>query len=305
MPIVFLHGVAARDGEPDAALWADIAIYLRRYVAPVLGADPEGVPIIKIYWGDLGVRLAWGGASLPGPAHLAAAREYRVRPLLDRIHQRDRWREVRRRSLWMPTHLASKAAARARHLMSAEVVEFLGDALIYFAARGTAAEPGPIVRRVLAGLESAQATWAARGGEPLVVFSHSMGGQIVYDLVTHFLPALRPDAGVRIDFWAAASSQVGLFEELKLFAVSDPAHGPGVPVPAPDPRYLGHWWNVWDPDDFLSFSVRGIVAGADDVPYKSGLGAGMAHFGILRQPSFYQLFGERLRAALAGQEPRV
>jgi hypothetical protein len=301
MPIVFLHGVAARDGEPDAALWADISTYLRRYVAPVLAADPEYIPISKIYWGDLGVRLAWGGASLPGPAHLTAAREHHIRPLLARIHKRDRWREVRRRSLWMPTHLASKAAARARHLMSAEVVEFLGDALVYFAARGSATEPGPIVRRVLGGLEVAAGAQAERGGEPLVVFSHSMGGQIIYDLVTHFLPALEANVGMRIDFWAAASSQVGLFEELKLFAVSDLSHGPDAPVPAPDQRYLGHWWNVWDPDDFLSFSVRGIIAGADDTPYKSGLGAGMAHFGILRQPSFYQLFGERLQAALASR----
>lgn len=301
MPIVFLHGVAARDGEPDAALWTDIATYLRRYVAPVLADDPEGVPIVKIYWGDLGVRLAWDGASLPGATHLVAAREHHVRPLLARIHKSDRWREVRRRSLWMPTHLASKAAAQARHLMSAEVVEFLGDALVYFAARGTAADPGPIVRRVIAGLDSAQALRTARGGEPMVVFSHSMGGQIIYDLVTHFLPALHPESNLRIDFWAAASSQVGLFEELKLFAVSNPAHGPGAPVPALDRRYLGHWWNVWDPDDFLSFSVRDIIAGVDDMPYKSGLGAGMAHFGILRQPSFYQLFGEQLGAALASR----
>lgn len=128
--------------------------------------------------------------------------------VLDLMLKRPTFYEVRRRSLWMPTHLASKAASRARHLMSTEVVEFLGDALVYFAARGTAAEPGPIVRRVLGGLEAAAGAQAERGGEPLVVFSHSMGGQIIYDLVTHFLPTL--DANARIDFWAAASSQVGL-----------------------------------------------------------------------------------------------
>ncbi|NTU83853.1 MAG: hypothetical protein HGA45_31515, partial [Chloroflexales bacterium] len=81
MPIVFVHGVAARDGQSDTALWAEIAAYLRRYIAPALSADPNGVPIRKIYWGDLGVRLAWGGASLPGAAHLAAAGR-QVRPLL-------------------------------------------------------------------------------------------------------------------------------------------------------------------------------------------------------------------------------
>jgi hypothetical protein len=298
MPIVFIHGVAARDGQSDSFLWGEIERYLRRYVAPAIAEDAAGVPISKVYWGDLGVTMAWGGASIPPPARLNRS-PHQVPPLLARIHSGDRWRELRRRSLWMPTHLVSKAAVHARHLMSAESVSFLGDALAYVAARGTAEAPGQITRRVLAGLEAARATPAAHSDEPLVVFSHSMGGQIIYDLVSHFLPAQRPASTLRIDFWAAAASQVGLFEEMKLLAASDPAHRPGSPVPAPDPRFLGRWWNVWDPDDFLSFSVRGIIEGADDSYYQSGLGVARAHFGLLRQPSFYALFGEKLRAALS------
>ena len=79
--------------------------------------------------------------------------------------------------------------------------------------------------RVLDALATARENQQARGGEPLVVLSHSMGGQIVYDLVTHFLPRLDRYAGVRIDYWAAAASQIGLFEEMKLFLASDPATG--------------------------------------------------------------------------------
>lgn len=296
MPIVFIHGVAARAGQSDAFLWSEIERQLRHYVAPALAADPAAVPISKIYWGDLGVTMAWGGASIPAPGRIDRSLR-QVRPLLARVRPDDRWRELRRRSLWMPTHLASKAVTQARGLMSAEAVAFLGDALAYVAARGSATAPGPIMRRVLEGLALARQAQLERGGEPLVVFSHSMGGQIVYDLVTHYLPVLQPAGGLRIDFWAAAASQVGLFEEMKLLAASDPAHKPGTPVPAPDPRFLGHWWNVWDPDDFLSFSVRGIVEGADDGYYKSGLGVARAHFGILRQPSFYALLGEKLRGA--------
>jgi hypothetical protein len=296
MPIVFIHGVAARDGQSDAFLWGEIERHLRRYVAPALAEDTDAVPIRKIFWGDLGVTMAWGGASIPSAAHRDGG-PHQVPPLLAQISPDDRWRELRRRSLWMPTHLASKAVAQARSLMSAEAVAFLGDALAYVAARGTATAPGPIMRRVLEGLALARADQEARDGEPLVVFSHSMGGQIVYDLVTHYLPALEPGRAPRIDFWAASSSQVGLFEEMKLLAASSQEHQPGQPVPAPDPRYLGHWWNVWDPDDFLSFSVRGIIEGADDSYYKSGLGVARAHFGILRQPSFYALFGQKLRQA--------
>jgi hypothetical protein len=297
MPIVFIHGVAAREGETDAFLWGEISRQLRRYVAPVLADDADAVPLIKIYWGDLGVPLAWGGASVPIPARLGPRRRP-LSPMLARVTKEDRWRELRRRSLWMPTHLASKAAAHARLLMSGEAVSFLGDAMAYFAARGTPADPGPIMRRAMAGLEQARVHQVARGGEPLVVFSHSMGGQIIYELLTSFLPARDPAPELRVDFWAAASSQIGLFEEMKLFAASDPAHSPGHPVPRPGANMLGHWWNVWDPDDFLSFSVKGIVDGADDDYYTSGLGFARAHFGILRQPSFYALFGDKLRAAL-------
>lgn len=60
-----------------------------------------------------------------------------------------------------------------------------------------------------------------RKNEPLIVLTHSMEGQIVYDLVTHFLPRLNRICG--IDSWYATASQVDLFEEMKLFLESSDA----------------------------------------------------------------------------------
>ena len=125
-----------------------------------------------------------------------------------------------------------------------------------------------------------------------------MGGQIVYDAITHFLdrdPAYRD---VRIDFWCATASQVGSFEEIKLFLASDPAYKTGHPVPFPA-AHLGVWWNVWDHNDFLSFTARDIIAQIDDGPYDSGNSLLAAHGGYLERPSFYRALAAKLRSAAA------
>ena len=124
----------------------------------------------------------------------------------------------------------------------------------------------------MASSRRSRATLEAQAGEPLVVLSHSMGGQIVYDLVTYFLPQMPEYDGLRIDFWCATASQVGLFEELQLFpGTRGKGYGPSNPVPLPDRRYLGGWWNVWDRNDFISYRAGGIIKDLVEEPYDSGL----------------------------------
>ena len=91
---------------------------------------------------------------------------------------------------------------------------------------------------------------------------------------------------------------MGFFEEAKLFLASDPAHRTGHPVPFPR-AHLGHWWNVWDPNDFLSFTVKDIVADVDDASYSSGMSLATAHGGYLDRPSFYRRLADKLQAAAA------
>ena len=128
-----------------------------------------------------------------------------------------------------------------------------------------------------------------------------MGGQIVYDIVTHFLPNLPDYKGLRIDFWCASASQVGFFEELKLFLESCEQYSlaAGKLVPYPNRQHLGHWWNVWDHNDFVSYSVKGIIEDVDDELYDTGLDIVWAHLGYLALPSFFRKFGRKVQKALA------
>ncbi|WP_295820043.1 hypothetical protein [uncultured Deinococcus sp.] len=69
MPVLFIHGVAVRDEhDPEWASvrrvtqglrWPAMLAALRETVAPVLRpADPDGVDIAPVYWGDLGAHHA-------------------------------------------------------------------------------------------------------------------------------------------------------------------------------------------------------------------------------------------------------
>jgi hypothetical protein len=210
----------------------------------------------------------------------------------------DRLKETTGRALGLPAYAVSVAAAELRKPLNELISLFAGDVFVYLYKRGSAGSPGAIPARLLDKLQAAQANQASRGGEPLVVLSHSMGGQLVYDAITHFLPQTPGLQGIRIDFWCATASQVGFFEEAKLFLASDT--GVAGPALAPFPRaHLGVWWNVWDHNDVLSFTVNGILDGALDEPYDTGLSLASAHGGYLTRPSFFRRLAKRLEAAKA------
>ncbi len=314
MPIVFIHGVAVRDDDPVLARrleplgevpWTTVEGHLRQHVAPVLSHDPEGVPIMRIYWGDLGARFAWGGASLvsrpsnpEGLERVADAVEQvvevaaEVTPTSSEDAGRPTLRDRRVRGV-------RGAVTAIRRPLEDFVPVFIGDVMTYIATRGTADAPGPIIQRTLDGLEVAAFAAESRQ-EPVVVLTHSMGGQIVYDLVTHFLPRMPEYRSLRINYWCAAASQVGFFEELGLFLESRPdrGHDAASLTPLPSPDHLGGWWNVWDHADLLSFRAAGIFAGVDDSPFFAAGSLTTDHNKYLVQPEFYRLFAERLHVHL-------
>ncbi|MDB5730667.1 MAG: hypothetical protein JWQ03_562 [Variovorax sp.] len=208
-----------------------------------------------------------------------------------------RLREVFQRADDLPLYAASVGLLEARKWAHEAISLFAGDVVTYAESR-SADDPGPIVRRVMDKLRELDRQRGAGGDEPLVVVTHSMGGQIVYDLVSWFLPAQKDARPPRIDFWCATASQVGFFEEAKLFVASDRSIRAPARVPFPA-QALGVWWNVWDPNDVLSFSTQGIFDGVDDGPYDSGSPLTRAHGGYLQRPSFYRRLAEKLRAAAA------
>ena len=207
----------------------------------------------------------------------------------------DRVQEYLDRGAGVPGYVASRLVAELRGPANRLATTFVGDVFHYLSRRGNPEAVGEIPQRFLTKLR--EATQHAMPGEPVVVISHSMGGQIVYDAVTTLLPQIGEYRDLRIDYWCATASQVGLFEELKLFWASRPGYGPAAPVPFPDRAHLGGWWNAWDHNDFLSYTVHGIVAEVDDEPFDSGMGLAAAHSGYLFRPSFYRRLANKLAAA--------
>jgi hypothetical protein len=297
MPIVFVHGAGTREYYRKYKVDIDHVVeHLRHYVAPALAPDGHNVEIIVAYWGDLGVSLRSDGLSVP----LTPPPVFHNHPIMAL------WPGGRRRHLlgegWRRltaglAYYLGRIVAVLRRPQTKATAMFLGDALHYFVQRGTAEHPGPIPLRVIDALERGREAQARRPGEPLVVFSHSLGGAIVYDVLTAFLPSLPEHQGIHVDFWASLSSQIGLFEEMQLFLASDPTYGPGIAAPFPDRRFLARWWNVWDPHDFLSFTVRGVINGVDDEHFDSGLAPTAAHLACLRISSFYAVLGRKVAAA--------
>ena len=294
MPILYVHGVAIRENAqervsrgPPIVGWPQIEALLRQHIAPELAPDPENVTIERLYWGDLGVSMAWKGRSRPTPPRAG---------LLERIE-----------------HIAEELPLLSMLRSSVEsfLDVFVGDFLSYFVHRGTGEHPGPIQQRALEALSHLYALGQQRGdrsqagklqeGEPLIVVSHSMGGQIVYDLLSYFLPQQPSCSQVRVDFWVNAGSQIGLFEEMKVFAASSEVYSQESGLKVPKPPGLGYWWDVWDYGDPLSYTVAEIFEGVDTEPFRAGTPLLYDHTAYVGNPAFYSCLAVKLRHARALQ----
>ncbi|MEV4968351.1 MULTISPECIES: lipase family protein [Streptomyces] len=187
---------------------------------------------------------------------------------------------------------ALEVAVRARPLVAGvrrwaarPMALLMGDVMGYFAERGTLEMPGPIVKRIAGSLDEA-ARDATLRGEPLVVLAHSMGGNIVHDVLSHF----RPD--VRVDLLVTVGTQIGLFEELKLFASSDDAvPNSRCPKVTALPN-VNRWINVLDRSDPLAFAAAPVFAGAEDLVFRTG--AWWAHGGYLTSCDFHARLARRV-----------
>jgi hypothetical protein len=193
----------------------------------------------------------------------------------------------------LPGYLLSVALAELRPWLNDTVSIFLGDVFWYLRGRDDpATRPGQILSGLVEALKKANKHKVDRN-EPLVVVTHSMGGQLMWDAVTWRLPQDAEAKDIKIDFWCATASQVGFFEEVKLFAASDKTYRTGNPVPYPA-KNLGAWWNVWDYNDFLSFTAKNICADVNDEAYDSGSSLIHAHGGYLERPDFFRLFANKV-----------
>jgi hypothetical protein len=254
----FLAGVldqtTADDAQRSELILAADAVARDPATRTALAAAPAGEKQVEVLMSRIGTLAPKPGGLVPqgAPAWL--------------LGLRDRVSETVRRGLGLPAYTASVVLSELRKPLHELVSVFIGDVCQYLTLRGTAAAPGKIPLELLAKLRAAAANKRERGGEPLVVLTHSMGGQLVYDAITRFLPGDPSLEDIHIDFWCATASQVGFFEEAKFFLASDPQYRTGSPAPFPAPG-LGVWWNVWDPNDVLSFTARDSFLGVDSVTY--------------------------------------
>ncbi|GBO52326.1 hypothetical protein APA_5416 [Pseudanabaena sp. lw0831] len=296
MPIVYIHGISYRSDSPDSeSSWQNIKKNLRKYIAPVISANYEEVIIKQVYWGDIGVRFAWNGDSFRNRETLPDSSP--LLKLFETQQHEDLSKELLSRALNLTGFGVTKAVDKVylRQFVSEVITLWLGDIFVYLSHRGNFKNIGEIPSRIVEAMVDAKKN-SVNQNEPLIVVSHSMGGQIVYDLVTHFLPNMPQYDNLKINFWCTCSSQVGLFEEMKVFLASDLRYDSKQRVPFPSRQHLGYWWNVWDESDYISFSAKDIFEGIDDYSYNSGAPAISAHFAVMEQPSFFVKFAEVLRS---------
>ena len=189
-----------------------------------------------------------------------------------------------------PDATTAVAGRLLRKKLNTTVTRFSGDAFVYLARRGTKEAPGDIVKTVLEALRNAQDA-RRNDDDKLVVIAHSFGGEIMYDILTHFDPTIQLDCLITV------GSQVGLFEEMKLYLESRADLPPNPPAGrVARPPSAARWLNVFDSNDVLSYRLEPVVSEVSDFHYDTGFSPLSAHGGYFMRPSFYKRMAARLSA---------
>jgi hypothetical protein len=197
---------------------------------------------------------------------------------------------------WVGNGLSDVALKAKRADLSKAVAFFLGDIFVYLRQRDVAGAEGvaerlfkPILDALIAGFKAPR-----HDGEPFVVVGHSLGGVLLFDLLTDpfSLQRLAAEApGFKIDVLTTVGSQPGFFADLLLYSGKAKAGGK-----LAKPTMVGVWHNVYDYTDVFSFLAKPAFEGVEDFGYNSSVDLLAAHTAYFKKPSFYQ----RMRKRLAG-----
>ena len=181
-------------------------------------------------------------------------------------------------------HMVTPLVEAARPSATTLIGRFTGDALVYIQHRGDSSEkPGEIPKLVIDALDKAIGK-KTDTDDKLIVVAHSMGGNIIYDILTYY----RPD--IECDLLVTVGTQVGLFEEMKLFKVSDATIGEGQRVRRP--ANIACWLNVFDVTDIFGFTNDRIFEGVHNFEFDNETLPVLSHGMYFVRPRFH----ERLRA---------
>ncbi|MGK7880004.1 MAG: hypothetical protein AB4060_07890 [Crocosphaera sp.] len=176
-----------------------------------------------------------------------------------------------------------------RPSLTQRAIEFFGDALYYQTNRGTKLSPGAIINTIKSVLIEAYEI-SVNKQEKLIVVGHSMGGNILYDILTYFEPELE------VDILVTVGCQASLFRQLKLFTVQDYGEMSTYPEETllPKPSKVGKWLNVFDPQDILGFAFEPVFEDVEDFFYESPGGIFTAHNDYFKRIDFYERLTQRL-----------
>lgn len=175
---------------------------------------------------------------------------------------------------------------KTREQFSKKSFLFFGDVFEYI-KRGQGAN-GTIKNRVCDEIKRIS-NKAGNTTEPLVVISHSFGGEVVYDLLTSGVLEDTP-----IDLWVTVGSQVGLFAEMSLYDYSKlekPTYGK-----IGRPKGVSRWINVYDTVDVFSFLCEPIFGSDAVTDIKIGTGTvASAHGAYFSNPQLYRIIASELQ----------
>lgn len=189
----------------------------------------------------------------------------------------------------------SPAVLAVRDKLTPEIAIFIGDVFVYL--RAGAARTA--IRNTVTSALAEAAHKARDNNEKLVLAGHSMGGVILYDLMSDasVISQLSSALGFpfKADLLLTIGSQVALFEELKVFNASSSTYSATTgKVPAPLAG-AGAWWNVWNRLDVLSFYAAPVFAAVTDFEASTSAGIAGAHGAYFTNTVFYRRLNKRLK----------
>jgi len=191
----------------------------------------------------------------------------------------------------------SPAVLAVRNTLTPTIAIFIGDVFTYLKAGGAREQiRNEVLTRLLAAAKAAKVS-----GEKLVVCGHSMGGVILYDLLSDpsVLAHLSEGLGApfKVDMLLTVGSQVALFEELKVFSTSSSAYSAAAGNKMIKPPGAGAWLNVFNRLDVLSFLAEPVFQGVEDLEASTIAGVTDAHGAYFTNMVFYARLNASLKTA--------
>jgi hypothetical protein len=192
---------------------------------------------------------------------------------------------------------ASDALLRVvRRPLTEQVAFILGDVFVYLRRRETDGV-GRVANRIFAPIitDLVKAARLRSPDDPLILVGHSLGGVILYDLLSDrsAVSRIETDSGSDfiVDAWITVGAQPGLFADMGLYGTV-PGTAASGKLARPEP--VRAWLNVYDYTDVLSFSCEKIFKDVEDFEFDNVIGLFNAHTSYFQRPSFYQRLRTRL-----------